>query len=34
MIHAGIARLSSDFDAMVIANQAPNFPWREFNASC
>jgi 3-hydroxyacyl-CoA dehydrogenase len=25
MIHAGIARLSSDFDAMVIANQAPNF---------
>ena len=22
---AGIARLSSDFDAMVIANQAPNF---------
>ena len=25
MIHAGIARLDSDFDAMVIANQAPNF---------
>ena len=25
MIHAGIARLSSDFDAMVIANQATNF---------
>ena len=25
MIHAGIARLSSDFDAMVIGNQASNF---------
>jgi 3-hydroxyacyl-CoA dehydrogenase len=25
MIHAGIARLNSEFDAMVIANQAPNF---------
>jgi 3-hydroxyacyl-CoA dehydrogenase len=25
MMHAGIARLSSEFDAMVIANQAPNF---------
>jgi len=25
MIHAGIARLSSDFDAMVIGNQATNF---------
>ncbi len=25
MIHAGIARLDSEFDAMVIANQAPNF---------
>ncbi len=25
MIHAGIARLGSEFDAMVIANQAPNF---------
>lgn len=25
MIHAGINRLSSEFDAMVIANQAPNF---------
>jgi 3-hydroxyacyl-CoA dehydrogenase len=25
MIHAGIARLSSDFDAMVIGNQAANF---------
>jgi 3-hydroxyacyl-CoA dehydrogenase len=25
MIHAGIARLDTDFDAMVIANQAPNF---------
>jgi 3-hydroxyacyl-CoA dehydrogenase len=25
MIHAGIARLDSQFDAMVIANQAPNF---------
>src|SRR5579862_8890755 len=25
MIHAGIGRLESEFDAMVIANQAPNF---------
>jgi 3-hydroxyacyl-CoA dehydrogenase len=25
MIHAGIGRLKSEFDAMVIANQAPNF---------
>jgi 3-hydroxyacyl-CoA dehydrogenase len=25
MIHAGIKRLGSEFDAMVIANQAPNF---------
>ena len=25
MIHAGIGRLNSEFDAMVIANQAPNF---------
>ena len=25
MIHAGVSRLSSEFDAMVIANQAPNF---------
>jgi 3-hydroxyacyl-CoA dehydrogenase len=25
MIHAGIGRLDSEFDAMVIANQAPNF---------
>ncbi len=25
MIHTGIARLNSEFDAMVIANQAPNF---------
>jgi 3-hydroxyacyl-CoA dehydrogenase len=25
MIHAGIARLNSEFEAMVIANQAPNF---------
>ncbi len=25
MIHAGIARLGSEFEAMVIANQAPNF---------
>jgi 3-hydroxyacyl-CoA dehydrogenase len=25
MIHAGIARLSSDFDAMVVGNQASNF---------
>ena len=25
MIHAGVKRLGSDFDAMVIANQAPNF---------
>ena len=25
MIHAGLARLDSEFDAMVIANQAPNF---------
>jgi 3-hydroxyacyl-CoA dehydrogenase len=25
MIHAGIARLDSEFEAMVIANQAPNF---------
>ena len=25
MIHAGIARLSSDFDAMVVGNQAANF---------
>jgi 3-hydroxyacyl-CoA dehydrogenase len=25
MIHAGVARLGSEFDAMVIANQAPNF---------
>jgi 3-hydroxyacyl-CoA dehydrogenase len=25
MIHAGIARLETDFEAMVIANQAPNF---------
>src|ERR1700722_12564488 len=25
MIHAGIARVGSEFDAMVIANQAPNF---------
>ena len=25
MIHAGVARLETDFEAMVIANQAPNF---------
>ncbi|HVN07393.1 MAG TPA: 3-hydroxyacyl-CoA dehydrogenase NAD-binding domain-containing protein [Patescibacteria group bacterium] len=25
MLHAGLRRLKSDFDAMVIANQAPNF---------
>ena len=25
MIHAGVKRLGSEFDAMVIANQAPNF---------
>ena len=25
MLHAGLKRLGADFDAMVIANQAPNF---------